>query len=389
MTFSWLLDKYRGSIQFSDKEVQLLSKDGWDQASQRKAAQYLYQQKLTSLEQIEKQKAHMWHQIHAIGSEFYTQMYQASQKGPVQRLQMLLGQLGAEIDQYHFLQIQGAYHFDAQLAPHAPFLALLCQDIQKVFKSQTLANYAQGEGELALLAQQIHLLRYWIDRQNINYIRENFPGGNDYQKLLNYQTYYGLALDYQTDATYHNRYQGRFIYPNNFKIQVTAKSKHAEFIIDLVRGDFVTQWDVLKKLDNGLIDSQPDHYGQYELSMIANTESFNFGQVHHKSHWRLDIEHPSDAQLRQKATQQWPYEPDVFDKQQPGQYLDIVKKGGPRDVYAWQEIPLAQRQEVYHNYLANYQNSRRRSLGFAKFAEQQKIATTKAEAAKKKEERDE
>ena len=73
------------------------------------------------------------------------------------------------------------------------------------------------------LGIKLHLFRSWIDKQSMDYIRTNYKGKTDVDKLLAYSKDKKIKLDYTTGASYHNRSLGDFTYPQNMKIQLTFR----------------------------------------------------------------------------------------------------------------------------------------------------------------------
>ncbi|WEV53976.1 DUF3114 domain-containing protein [Leuconostocaceae bacterium ESL0723] len=304
-----------------------------------------------------------------IGSGPYTWAYRFSFWSAKKRICLVLNQLGAELDEDGFLQLKGPAAFDPDLPPHGTFLKLFRRDVQRAFARRTahdLAWVAEQNTADGRLAQQVHLLRYWIDRHNLAYVQQHFDGDNDFSKLRSYLTAFNLEADYRTDATYHNRTFGAFDYPHQFKVQVPKDEKMSEFIVSLADGNFVSQWQVLKQTEGGQIDSNPDQYQPEKLGPVANTESFNYGRPHHRSHRLLDIHHPVDADVRRLAVHYWPFEHDFDDWGHLGDYADIVKGGGVSDWQDWQSVPPDQRLAVYQGFV---QDCRQRGYnpGFAAY----------------------
>ena len=166
------------------------------------------------------------------------------------------------------------------------------------------------------MRQQVHLFRYYLDRQAIYYIRNHYEGTTDYEKLLAYGKENNIEFDYTTSANYHNRIKNSngFQRPYNMKVQVpkgnTAEgdelnnARMVEFIVNMDTGEFDSQWDAYDKhkLPNGRYNSDPSVYSEDELREIANTESFNYGlstgqnsdvtEFYKGKHGKLDMNTP-------------------------------------------------------------------------------------------------
>lgn len=387
MKNQWLqkIDQYRqlGIVQTKNitpsawqdliEAVHHLKSVGWDQPAIR--AYCRYAKNAIALKQDAnsqgEQQAVVYAMTFLVGSSVYTKMFQASNLRASDKLQLMFNQLQAKCDEFGFLQLAGPFKIDPKLAPVSLFLTILRQTIQKAFPRETLDMYARNNKPQQLdeqnceLAFKVHAFRSYIDRQCIDYIRQNQNGATDYDKLLEYAHERGIGLDYQTGANYHNRYHEVFTFPKNMKVQISQHTKMVEFIVDLTTSAFVSEWNVYRINEDGTIDSNPGHYNVLELEQVANTESFNYGKPQHRSHRLLDIEHPSDPLLRRKATNYWRYEKDY---NRGGRYVDIVNVGGHDDFLAWQEIPDDSRLAAYQDYVKECrQLELHRVYGFNRF----------------------
>ena len=85
------------------------------------------------------------------------------------------------MDEHNFMHLTSATHkFSDKMAPHGDFLIHFRKDVVMTFKDKSLKDDKSG------LGQQIHLFRYYLDRQAIYYIRNNYEGASDYEKLMAY-----------------------------------------------------------------------------------------------------------------------------------------------------------------------------------------------------------
>ena len=354
---SW--KEYNSYITGLRQQAEELKKvDGWDDAAVKNYINQVKSStaKLQTGQEFYNKRDELYAQTKEVGSDVYTGMYAASKMSSREKLELVLKHLGAEVDEHNFMHLTSATHkFSDKMSPHGDFLMYFRKDVILTFKDKSLKEDKSG------LGQQIHLFRYYLDRQAIYYIRNNYEGASDYEKLLAYGEEQGLAFDYTTGANYHNRYDKDtdvFRRPYNMKVQVPQEStvnpkkgfnnaRMVEFIVNLETGEFETQWDAYDqhKLPNGRYDSNPEHYTHDELHEIANTESFNYGPskgnndavtgIYADQHNRLDVTQPADSELRQKAKSIFKSEEDLGKK--GGQYADIVKGGGHKDYEAWQE----------------------------------------------------
>lgn len=385
MTIRWLT-RWRTYRQTGIQKPQLMSCVAWDQlAQQAKQLQqagwdepaikgyYRYvkheTQTIVDDEVMHERLDQLYRMTFLIGSPVYTALFNASRYLSSTKLALVLHQLEAYHDNNGFLQLRGPYRIDPMMAPTADFLYAFRHTVQQTFPHQTLKEYTQAsinpDEHLRILAGKIHHFRSYIDRQCIMYIRTQQHGVTDYEKLLDYTEQYHLKLDYRTGANFHNRYHGIFTFPKNMKVQLTKDSKMSEFIVDLNTGEFISEWNVYRYLADGTVDSNAAHYTNSELEQVANTESFNYGQPRHRSHRYLDIDHPADPLIRQRATKHWRFERDYDDG---GRYADIVNNGGHEDVLAWQKIPADSRLAAYQDYVSECRKLQlRREYGFNRF----------------------
>lgn len=309
-------------------------------------------------------------ELKKIGNQAYSRWWQTNGLSDRDKLGWLMLQLGATIDQFGMLQLKGPGMLDPHVPPHSEFYARLRQSVQSVYSTPLGLNRDE-------LGQKLHLFRSYIDKQNIEHIRQFYSGATDYEKLLNYAKNQRITLDYSVDATYHNRTSHPFDYPRNMKIVLPKyntlqpgvfNARMGEFIIEIATGRFVSQWNLLQQNTDGTYDTNPDHYDLAECGDIANTESFNYGICHGRNidrwyfdsyHYWLDVNHPADYLLRRKVCRLWRPAVD-FDR--GGRYADVVKK--ERDVAIWRQIPLTQRVAVYERFLARCQRKKRnRGIG--------------------------
>ena len=286
---SW--KEYNSYITGLHKQAEELKKvDGWDDAAVKNYINQVKSStaKLQTGQEFYNKRDELYAQTKEVGSDVYTGMYVASKMSSREKLELVLKHLGAEVDEHNFMHLTSATHkFSDKMPPHGDFLMYFRKDVILTFKDKSLKEDKSG------LGQQIHLFRYYLDRQAIYYIRNNYEGASDYEKLLAYGEEQGLTFDYTTGANYHNRYDKDtdvFRRPYNMKVQVPQENtfdqendfnnaRMVEFIVNLETGEFETQWDAYDKhkLPNGRYDSNPEHYTYDELHEIANTESFNYG----------------------------------------------------------------------------------------------------------------
>ena len=282
---------------------------------------------------------------------------------PKQRLRMILNdEFAASVDQNDFLQIDPSY-LKLEISPRSPFFIK--------FRQLVIDAYSTSRGlKEDELGRKIHLFRSYLDLFYLNYIRQ-YSGQNDFQRLLNFAHRQKIRLDYETVSNYHNRTQNDVFYLRNMKVQLTRNSwrlrnnpaRMIEFIINIDRGEFISEWNSYKVTTDGKVDSNPAHYSIAKLESIANTESFNYGIPHgnyfvyphlRKTHYYLDVQQPKDSLLRQRAKKIY-RSPRGY--RQGGSFADLIKAGGVKDVKAWQQVPHDFRAEVYRSFVEHLASS--------------------------------
>ena len=282
---------------------------------------------------------------------------------PKQRLRMILNdEFAASVDQNDFLQIDPSY-LKLEISPRSPFFIK--------FRQLVIDAYSTSRGlKEDELGREIHLFRSYLDLFYLNYIRQ-YSGQNDFQRLLNFAHRQKIRLDYETVSNYHNRTQNDVFYLRNMKVQLTRNSwrlrnnpaRMIEFIINIDRGEFISEWNSYKVTTDGKVDSNPAHYSIAKLESIANTESFNYGIPHgnyfvyphlRKTHYYLDVQQPKDSLLRQRAKKIY-RSPRGY--RQGGSFADLIKAGGVKDVKAWQQVPHDFRAEVYRSFVEHLASS--------------------------------
>lgn len=214
---SW--KEYNSYITGLHKQAEELKKvDGWDDAAVKNYINQVKSStaKLQTGQEFYNKRDELYAQTKEVGSDVYTGMYVASKMSSREKLELVLKHLGAEVDEHNFMHLTSATHkFSDKMPPHGDFLMYFRKDVILTFKDKSLKEDKSG------LGQQIHLFRYYLDRQAIYYIRNNYEGASDYEKLLAYGEEQGLTFDYTTGANYHNRYDKDtdvFRRPYNMKV---------------------------------------------------------------------------------------------------------------------------------------------------------------------------
>ena len=172
-------------------------------------------------------------------------------------------------------------HIDKELAPHDEFWTGLAKLVQEGFPDG-LKKTDKPE-----LSRNIHQFRYVIDAQQVEYVRKNYEGATDEDKLAAYARKLGVypfdPLDLQDWTTkesdrLHQKYRmedGQIVYPDGStgpNIKITFNEKfHSEFILNK-DGKFLY-----------ILNPEKDPNG------IVNGASFNYANDNDSKHEALDV----------------------------------------------------------------------------------------------------
>lgn len=276
----------------------------WDQAALEAYRRYLMcnikklstEQKLFFVEKIGQETRY-------VGSAIYTEMFKKSRKTAGEKVMLVLSQLGGTIDPQGMLQLIGPYQLDPTLAPHGKFFQLFADTVRKAFYKKKLRN------------QEVHQLRMYIDRHNLTYIRKKYGGKTDTDEAA-LNLYAQIELGRKSLPKEPARFHNKFPKTSSYQVFVLGKENrkrvtpdfHAEFILD-ERGNFVSQWNVLKEREDKRIESDIQAYEltpEFEFQ-IMNGESFNYAKRNNQEHVRLDSWPPGkyDHNLRKAIHQKW------------------------------------------------------------------------------------
>ena len=377
-----------------EQSVNLKEKDGWDKDAIKAYVKSVSKRTtdVKTASELNARRDALYAETKEIGSDIYTEMYDASKLDSKAKIELVLKQLGAETDGNQFMHLTSKTHkISENLAPHGDFNMYFRRDVVKAFGDKHL-NYKKD-----LLRQQVHFFRYYLDRQAIYYIRNHYEGATDYEKLLAYGKENNIEFDYTTGSNYHNRFNPKdgFKRPFNMKVQVpqgnSAKGKDlnnarmVEFIVNIDTGEFDSQWDAYDKhkLADGSYNSDLSAYSDDEFREIANTESFNYGpskgqnsdvtKFYKGKHGMLDVDGTPEPATRSEAKKQFHSESDLGDVDKDtghvGQFADIVRKGGHEDYEAWQRktkgMSEKEKEEEYNKFKASLNGDASNNNGYS------------------------
>ncbi|AXQ78427.1 DUF3114 domain-containing protein [Streptococcus chenjunshii] len=188
-------------------------------------------------------------------------------------------------------------HLSKDLAPDARFWDSFSKAVQVAYPGDNLSSAGGNE----TLKRQVHQFRYVISAQQAQWVRDNYAGSTDEEKLAAYLSTLeegNGAGHYSLDESsrLHNKgiwneRQKRLVYPDdssaNYKVTVGF---HSEFIID-DKGNFLNEIDPEKEV----VDNK---------NGIVNGASFNYAEVNDDIHKQLDVKAVSlfDPQFRKLET---------------------------------------------------------------------------------------
>lgn len=290
----------------------LAYEDGWDQSALNALRLYLLNN--CPANSVDTQ-SYLWdillNERKKVGSPTYLVLFKNSAYTPFKKLELLLQHLGAEIDEFDMLQLKGPFTIDTNLAPHSYFIELVAKTVQEA--------YPDGD----LDSMKLHQLRMYFDKQNIEYVRENFPNTSDEASLMDYvyadaPEGLGGKLLIKERGRFHNKIPDGQVY-RDYILQYANRKRltpnfHSEFILDR-NGCFISQWNKLKVNGNHVI-SDPKFYTfteEFERQLL-DSESLNYGRKNDAEHERLDSNPPLvlDHKIRVQCKKNW-YSPSTSD----------------------------------------------------------------------------
>lgn len=234
------------------------------------------------LEQLDR----VYQSAHLIGSDVYTYMFESSSLKPKKKALLVIEQMGGYLDENGMLQLSGGDKFYPEMEPHSTFLEDYAQCIQDAYKKKN-KTYKRLDNPM------IHQFRMYIDKHNIEYVRNNFEGKTDYEKLLNYAKEFEFALYYGEPSRHHNKVSKDSSFEGQKYDKILTPNRLAEFIVDVKTGEFVTEWDVLKTGEESTVLSRNTSYKkekESERKKVVDTESFNYAPADYvEAHQMLDV----------------------------------------------------------------------------------------------------
>ncbi len=314
-------EEYKAYRNLVLSQIKQLEADGWDSA-----AINAYLKKLNkdlTKENAQAELANYGEQMKLVGSDIYLLLFKSSNKTEKQKIYLVLKHLGAVTDENGMLQLgfmkdkdgnlipnPGALKLDPKIPPHDEFFHQFSKCVQGAYATKPLPK-------------EVHQFRMYIDKHNIEYIRNNYKaeGMTDEQAL---EAYVNKELEgekmYREDARYHNKFP-EVLPPYPASLENSNKSDmkkykeywaghenrkrvsqdfHSEYILD-ENGAFVSQWNVLV-VNEGMVDSDPAHYVHDENfeNQMTNGSSFNYADGNDYVHEHLDSDPPQtlDPEIR-------------------------------------------------------------------------------------------
>lgn len=239
----------------------------------------------------------IYQSAHRIGSDVYTYMFEASEIEPKKKALLVLRQMGAYIDKNGMLQMGDGDTFAPEMTPHSAFLEDYANCVQRAYQKK-------GHKFQQLDNKMIHQFRMYIDKHNVEYIRNYYSGPTDYVRLKAYAENFGIKLYYGEPSRHHNKIQKKTRFESQRYDKILTPNRLSEFIIDVETGDFVTEWDVLENEKSQTVCSSAGKYaniGGKAEQKIVDTESFNYAPADHvEAHNSLDVLPASPSKNEEK-----------------------------------------------------------------------------------------
>lgn len=234
------------------------------------------------LEQLER----VYQTAHQIGSDVYTYMFASSSLSAKKKTLLVLDQMDCYLDENGMLQMGDGDSFAAEMTPHSEFLEDYAECVRLSYQKQN-KKYKQLDNEM------IHQYRMYIDRHNIEYVRNYFTGKTDYEKLRNYAESFEIELYYGEPSRHHNKIERNGSFKAQEYDKIMTPNHLSEFIVNVKTGEFVTEWDVLKPNGEKNLVSAAGSYKAAPKNQgrkLVDTESFNYAPAEYvDAHQMLDV----------------------------------------------------------------------------------------------------
>ncbi|MBL1224142.1 DUF3114 domain-containing protein [Enterococcus sp. BWR-S5] len=331
--------EYQEYLKTLREQKQVLCKeDGWDEEAFKAYMKHVNKKLGSGGKNVFDRLNQINVETRLVGSDVYRLMFSAygtvdgkipagmEQAINEKRMELLMKQMGGEIDVHGMLQMTGTHKFDPNMPPHGDFLHTLAKTVQEAYPKGLLEGYSNMSREQKQFVKSVHQLRMYIDKNNLEYIRRVFKSGanagrTDEEALYAYvhasiaDGGLGGELMIAEKGRLHNKYLKDTTYDKSgdeVNRKRLAPDFHSEFILD-PDGNFISQWNVLDEKD-GLVISDPEYYRNknaekprvYEQQLMDG-ESYNYGDKNDKVHELLDSKPPGklDHDVRKEIKDEW------------------------------------------------------------------------------------
>lgn len=275
---------------------ELTDRAGWDkravfaylEAVDNKFGQFAkgYEGEQITQEEYLEQLDRVYKSAHLVGSDVYTYMFESSELKAKKKALLVIEQMGGYLDENGMLQLKDGDEFYLSMEPHSVFLEDYAQCVRDAYQKKN-KTYKRLDDTM------IHQFRMYIDKHNIEYVRNNFDGKTDYEKLKNYAAEFEFSLYYGEPSRHHNKIQKDSAFDGQKYDKILTPNRLSEFIINVETGEFVTEWDVLKTKDTQTVMSKDSSYKKEKESSqkkVVDTESFNYAPADYvEAHQMLDV----------------------------------------------------------------------------------------------------
>ena len=166
---------------------------------------------------------------------------------------LVIEKMGGFLDENGMLELKEGDEFYLSMEPHSVFLEDYAQCVRDAYQKKN-KTYKRLDDPM------IHQFRMYIAKHNIEYVRNNFDGKTDYEKLKNYAAEIEFSLYYGEPSRHHNKIQKDSTFDGQKYDKFLTPNRLSEFIINVETGEFVTEWDVLKTKDTQTVMSKDSSY---------------------------------------------------------------------------------------------------------------------------------
>lgn len=164
--------KYKDKIY---DQVEYLEKNGkWDKAALTAYVNEINKLYKESDETYSSRADRVFKESKLVGSGVYKKMFDACEYSNKDKADMVMDQLGGKIDKNGMLQLKGDFKLYPNMPPHDSFYDKFAVCVTKGYPDGLTKDAANGDKDVENDMKRLHQFRMYIDRNNIDYVRNNF-----------------------------------------------------------------------------------------------------------------------------------------------------------------------------------------------------------------------